>query len=109
MVENKAKIIPFLISAILSFSLANFGALVIKEFPENYYLGLSIITIAFIVLYLSDKLIQIKENKDKIKDLEEKFEKIEEKIEIQEKLLNTISDILILKGLYKNGKTTNFR
>ena len=72
-------------------------------------MGVSLIIIAFMILYLSDKLIQIKENKDKIKELEEELEKINERIEIQEKLLNTINNIVSLKGIYKNGKTANKR
>lgn len=105
--NDKIKIIPFIISAILSLSLANFGSLVIKEFPENYYLGLSIILISFLVLYLSDKIIQVRENNEKIKNLSENIEIIERKIKIQEKLLNTISNIIITERVHKNGKTTN--
>lgn len=105
--KDQVKVLPIIISGSFSFILANFGMVVIKKLPDNPYLGISIIIIAFILLYLSNKLIEIKENKEKIKELGENIEKMNDQMDLQGKLLNTLSNIVILKSVNKNGEKLN--
>lgn len=40
-------------SGLLSLILANLGAIIIKEFPNQPYLGIMVIILAFLILYFS--------------------------------------------------------
>ena len=86
-----SKITYFVINAIFSIILLTLGFLV---FPENKYIGIITVFIAFILLYFSFYAFQIRKNEEKI--IEEK-----DKFELNEKLLNTIKDIVILNKIKK--------
>jgi len=89
--DTLSKIIYFVINAIFSIILSNFGFIV---FPENRYIGIITVFIAFILLYFSFYAFQIRKNEEKIMEMENK-------LETDEKLLNTIKDIVILNQVKK--------
>jgi len=53
------------------------------------------------MVYFSSYTSQINENEEKIKDIKEEIENIKNKIELNEKVLNTIKDIVILNKVSK--------
>lgn len=89
--ETISKIIFLIINAILSLIIANLGFLV---FSENKAIGILTILIAFILLYFSFYIYQIRKNEKEIKELKEKSE-------LNEKVLNSIRDIVILNKIKK--------
>jgi len=90
-----------LINAVLSLVISNSGFAILKEFPENIYLGITTILMGFILLYFSFYSFQIKVNQEKIKDIERTIENFESHKTKNEKLLNTIKDIVILNKIKK--------
>ena len=89
--ETKSTIIFFVINLIFSIILTNLGLFVYKE---NKVMSIITILFALIVLYFSFYIYQIRKNENKINELLDKSE-------LNEKLLNTIKDIVILNKVKK--------
>jgi c-di-AMP phosphodiesterase-like protein len=89
--ETFSKITFFVINSIFSIILTNLGFF---AYNESKAIGILTIMIAFILLYFSFYAFQIRKN-------EEKIQQIEEKIAMDEKLLNTIKEIVILNKIQK--------
>jgi len=51
--ENKINIISWIIAGFVSLIITILGGLVLKEFPDKQFLGISFIILAFIFLYFS--------------------------------------------------------
>ena len=88
-------------TGILSVILLNLGYELYKEFPTQPYLGITIAITSILAVLLLFYTTQIKTNQGKIKNLEERIDKFEESNDTNEKLLNTIKDIVVLNGVYK--------
>lgn len=104
--ENKKTIVKkevfyLVISAAFSYILAEFGVLILKEFPNEPHLGIAIIFLAFIILYFSYYIIQINENKDEIRTIKNEMMELQKNEEVKQELLNTLKDIVILKKVSK--------
>ena len=87
----------FILNAIFSLVLANFGILVIRDFPEKPYLGVSIIVLAFLLIFFTDSIFRVRDNTKQIKEISEEIDEIKSKAEFNEKLLNTLKDIILLR------------
>lgn len=93
---SKKEIFYAIIGVILSLIQTNVGFLLLRDFPERPLLGIATIIFAFLSLYLFSYIFQIRENQKKIEELEKEVERIKTEKEVDEKLLNTIKDIVIL-------------
>ena len=87
----------FILTALFSLVLANFGALVIRDFPEKPYLGIAIIVLAFLLIFFADAIFRIKDNTKQIKEIVDKVENIDRNLELDEKLYNTVKDIVLTR------------
>jgi len=96
MKENKLNVIYWISSGIMSFIIANLGAIILKKFPGEPYIGILAIILAFLLLYFSFYTFQIKNNQEEIKNLEEEIKNLKLEREVENKLLNTIKDIVLL-------------
>ncbi len=92
-----------LFSYILSFVLANSGVISFKTNPEFWPIGLSLIVSGFLVLYFLSNISKIKENEEEINNLKKEVKLITQNIQADEKLLNTLKDIILLKKMNKKG------
>ncbi len=103
--ENK-EVFNLIISSILSLIIANIGIKFLKDFSDNLYIGFFTILLGFLVLYFYSYSSQIKANKDEIEKISKENEEIKTIINRNEKLLNTIRDIVLLnKNEQKRIKT----
>ena len=94
------KIIEWIISGILSIILINLG--IAEIINPNKYTGIIVILISFTLIYISFYAFQIRNNKKEILELKREIKDIEENNHLQQKLLNTIKDIVILNKLNEN-------
>ncbi len=81
---------------IISFFLANGGLLAIKEYPQFWPSGISLIVAAFLMVYFSSYTSQINKNKEDIQNCKDDLNKMKSESQLNEKVLNTIKDIVIL-------------
>ena len=93
------RFIYFILSSMFSIVLANFGTLVINDFPEKPYLGISIVILSFLLIFFADSLFRIRENTKKIRDLDQEVINIKQDKEVHEKLLNSLKEIVLLRKL----------
>ncbi len=96
-IKNK-NIFEMILNSIFSILITNLGIMIIKEFPNYYLIGLTTILLAFLFLYFSYYILEIREHKKRIEHLEDIWKKIDNKIEVDEELLNTLKDIILLKN-----------
>lgn len=97
--DKRKKVIDWVIGGLVSIVLINLGIQEIIN-PQEYA-GVITIILALILLYFGFYTYQIKINHNEIINLKTEIGKIKEELEIQQKLLNTIKDIVILKGVRK--------
>ena len=64
-------------------------------------MGLALVVEAFLIFYFARNIAQIKNNQDNIKKNEDEVENIKKEMKIDRKLLNTIDNIMIARGVYK--------
>lgn len=76
---------------------AQLGALVVKKYPETPYVGFSIMVLSILLFYASIHLFRKKKD-------EEKIENLKKNVEANEKLLNTINEIVVLEKLKEKIK-----
>lgn len=95
------KIVSFFISAAFSAIEGIVGTYLLKEFPENIWLGLGFWILAFVNLYFSYYIIEIREHKDAIENLKKEIKETKERRELDEKVLNTLRDIITLEHIKK--------
>ena len=101
MVNKNFTIIYKIADYIIALVLGNFGLILIKK--EFWPAGVSLIITAFLLLYFSSYTSQINKNEEAIEELEKEITKTKQRVEMNENLLNTIKDIVILNKL-KNLK-----
>lgn len=82
---------------IISLFLTNGGFIAIKEYPQFWPSGISLIVAAFLMVYFSSYTSQINKNKEDISNCQKEIKDIKNKDELNEKVLNTIRDIILLK------------
>ena len=76
----------------------------LKEFKEKPIIGSSIIILGFLLLYFSFYTNQIKKNQDDINEIKEEIKKIRGKVDTQEKILNSLEEIIFLKYVKEKWK-----
>jgi len=82
---------------VISLFLANGGFMFLKDYPEFWPAGISLILTAFVMVYFSSYISQINENKESLERIKKEMERINSEIDLYGKLLNTIKDIVLLK------------
>lgn len=95
--KTNKKIVEWVIGGLSGLILANLG--IQEMIKPTQYTGVITLVIAFVLVYFSFHIYQIKNNEKEIKELKEDNKKIKDKAENQEKLLNTLRDIVILKKM----------
>ena len=97
-----SQIVYLIVSAIISFITAYLGALIIIQTKENLLIGILAILLGFLLLFFSFYTLQIKTNQDEINDIKKELNEINKNIKDREKLINTIKDVVLIKGMYKD-------
>lgn len=97
----KVKIIYTLFSYALSLVLANSGVISFKTNPEFWPIGLSFVASSFLILYFLNYLSKINENENNIQNIKEEIQTLKQEIYANEKLLNTIKDVILIKNIKK--------
>ena len=96
--ENQKKLLYLIINALISIITSNLGILAL---PENKYIGILTILIAFIFLYLSFKTFQITKNEKNIEEIQKEIKLLKQHQKINWKLLNTYSDNKLVEKINK--------
>lgn len=96
--------IPNITSYILALIISNLGISLIKQKPEFILIGIISIILGFIIVYFTTYMNQINKNEEEISNLFQEMDSLKKNIEINEELLNTIKDIVILNKISKSQK-----
>ncbi len=82
-------------NGIVSLVLANIG--LVELIKKDFYQAILYIILAITIVIFTNKNSQIKKDEKEIEELKSKIEQIQKKSEIDEKILNTLKDIIFLK------------
>jgi len=94
----------FIISALFSIILTNIGIALISDFPEKPLLGIMTIILAFLLLYFSGQILQVKTNEENIRYIQKQIAIIQNTNELNEKVLNTLREIVLLENTKKRNE-----
>jgi hypothetical protein len=83
---------------IFALVLADIGSIGLKKFPEYNLIDFSLIILGFILAYFSNYISKINRNEEEIEEVKGDIKKLKQNLEIDEKLLNTIKDIILLEN-----------
>ncbi|MDD5699575.1 MAG: hypothetical protein PHH00_00040 [Candidatus Nanoarchaeia archaeon] len=95
--DQRKKVIDWIIGGLVSIVLINLG---IQEMIDpQKYAGVITIVLAFILLYFVFYIYQMKTNQKDIHKLKAEIGEVKKDMENEQELLNTLRDIIILKGV----------
>lgn len=97
----KPNAIYVIFGGIFSFVLANYGIISLKKNPDMSLFGIMSIILSFVIVYFLSYISKIGENEEKIEEINKEMIIIKKNNEVNEKLLNTLKDIILLRGIKK--------